>query len=97
MSPEQMQQTMKRWMDWKDELEKNGHLKQLGERLNGTGKVVRGKAKGVTDGPYVEIKDSIQGHMFAEARDMDEAVELSKGCPILDSDGSVEIRAIISK
>jgi hypothetical protein len=26
-----MQQTMKKWMDWKDALEKNGHIKQLGE------------------------------------------------------------------
>ena len=61
MSPEQMQQTMKKWMDWKDALEKDGHLKQLGERLDAGGKVVRGKAKAVTDGPYVEIKDFIQG------------------------------------
>ena len=38
MSPEQMQQTMKKWMDWKDTLEKNGHVKQFGERLDGTGK-----------------------------------------------------------
>jgi hypothetical protein len=97
MSPEQMQQTMKKWMDWKDALEKNGHLKQLGERLDGTGKVVRGKAKAITDGPYVEVKDSIQGHMFVEAKDMDQAVELSQGCPILEGDGSVEIRAIISQ
>ena len=67
MSPEQMQQTMKKWMDWKDALEKNGHIKQLGERLDGTGKVVRGKAKAVTDGPYVEVKDSIQGYMLLEA------------------------------
>jgi hypothetical protein len=29
MSPEQMQQTMKKWMDWKDTLEKNGHTKDL--------------------------------------------------------------------
>jgi hypothetical protein len=96
MSPEQMQQTMKKWMDWKNTLEKNGHLNQLGERLDGTGKVVWGKTKAVTDGPFVEIKDSIQGHMFVEAEDMDQAVELSKGCPILESDGSVEIRAIVS-
>jgi len=26
MWPEQMQQTMKKWMDWKETLEKNGHL-----------------------------------------------------------------------
>ena len=96
MSPEQMQQTMKKWMDWKDALERGGHLKQVGERLDGSGRVVRGRAKAVTDGPYVEVKDSIQGHMFLEAKDMEQAVELSKGCPILEGDGSVEIRAIIS-
>src|SRR5438093_9740536 len=97
MSPEQMQQAMKRWTDWKDTLEKNGHIKQLGERLDATGKVVRGKAKAVTDGPYVEVKDFIQGFMFAEAKDMDQALELAKACPILEGDGSVEIRAIGSQ
>jgi len=96
MSPEQMQQTMKKWMDWKDTLEKNGHIKQLGERLDGTGKVVRGKTKAVTDGPYIEVKDFIQGYMLVEARDIDQAVELSKGCPILESDGTVEIRSFVS-
>jgi hypothetical protein len=96
MFPEQMQQTMKKWMDWKDTLEKNGHIKQLGERLDGTGKVVRGKAKAVTDGPYVEVKDSIQGYMLLEAENMDQAVELSKGCPILEGEGTVEIRPFVS-
>jgi len=96
MSPEQMQQTMKKWMDWKDTLEKNGHIKQLGERLDGTGKVVRGKAKTVIDGPYVEVKDFIQGYMIVEATDMDQAVELAKGCPILEGDGTVEIRPFVS-
>jgi len=96
MSPEQMQQTMKKWMDWKDMLEKNGHTKQLGERLDGTGKVVRGKAKSVTDGPFVEVKDSIQGYMLVEAKDADQALELAKGCPILDGDGSVEIRPFVA-
>jgi len=96
MSPEQMQQTMKKWMDWKDTLEKNGHIKQLGERLDGTGKVVRGKAKTVIDGPYVEVKDFIQGYMIVEATDMDQALELAKGCPILEGDGTVEIRPFVS-
>lgn len=95
MSAEQMQQTMKKWMDWKEMLEKNGHIQQLGERLDGTGKVVRGKTKSVTDGPFVEVKDFIQGYMLIEARDMDQVVELAKGCPILDSDGTVEIRPFV--
>jgi hypothetical protein len=96
MSPEQMQQTIKKWMDWKDALEKDGHIAQLGERLDAAGKVVRGKAKAVTDGPYVEIKDFIQGYMIVTANDVDAALELAKGCPILESDGTVEIRPFIS-
>jgi hypothetical protein len=96
MSPEQMQQTMKKWMDWKDTLEKNGHIKQLGERLDGTGKVVRGKTRTVTDGPYVEVKDSIQGYMLVQARDMDQALELARGCPVLEGGGSVEVRPFVS-
>lgn len=96
MSPEQMQQTMKKWMDWKDTLEKNGHVKQFGERLDGTGKVVRGKAKAVTDGPFVEVKDFVQGYILVEAKDLDQAVELAKGCPILESDGTVEVRPFLS-
>jgi hypothetical protein len=96
MSPEQIQQTMKKWMDWKDTLEKNGHIQPLGERLDVTGKVVKGKARAVTDGPYVEVKDFIQGYMLVEAKDIDHAVELAKGCPILESDGTVEVRPFIS-
>jgi len=96
MSPEQMQQTMKKWMGWIDTLKENGHLKQVGERLDGTGKVVRGKTKAVTDGPYVEVKDTVGGFMLVEAEDINRAVELSKGCPILDIDGTVEVRPIVS-
>jgi hypothetical protein len=95
LSPEQMQKLTKKWMDWKDALEKNGHLKQTGERLDGNGKVVRGTAKSVTDGPYVEAKDFIQGYMVLEAKNIDEAVGLTKGCPILESEGSVEIRPTV--
>jgi hypothetical protein len=96
LSPEQMQQTLKKWMDWKDKLEKSGHIKQFGERLDGTGKVVHGKAKTVTDGPYIEVKDFIGGYMLVEAKNIDQAVELAKGCPVLESDGTVEIRPFVS-
>ena|SRR5215468_5962688 len=96
MSPEQMQQNLKKWMDWKDTLEKNGHVTQFGERLDGTGKVIKGKAKSVTDGPYIEVKDFIQGYLLVEAKDLDQAVELAKGCPIFERDGTVEIRPFLS-
>jgi Uncharacterized protein conserved in bacteria len=96
LSPEQMQQTVKKWMEWRDSLEKNGHIHQLGERLDGNGKVVRGKSKTVTDGPYVEVKDFIQGYLLIEAKDLEQAVELSKECPLLETDGSVEVRPFVN-
>ena len=96
LSPEQMQQITQKWMDWRNLLEKSDHIKQLGDRLDGTGKVVRGKTKTVTDGPYVEVKDFIQGYMIVNAKDVQQAIELAKGCPILESDGSVEVRPFSS-
>ncbi|MGH9828790.1 MAG: YciI family protein [Blastocatellia bacterium] len=44
----------------------------------------------------MEVKDSIQGYLVAEAKDIDQALELAKGCPVLDGDGTVEIRPFVS-
>lgn len=96
-SPEDMERRMKKWMAWMDTLRSSGHFNGVGERLEGTGKVVRGKAKSVTDGPYAEAKDSIGGYIVVQAKDIHEAVELSKGCPLLEGDGGmVEVRPVAS-
>ncbi len=95
-SPEEMQKAFKKWMDWRDSLEKNGHCKNFGQRMEPSGKVVRGRAKAVTDGPFVEVKDSVQGYLLIEAKDMGQAVDLAKGCPILEWDGTVEVRAFMA-
>src|SRR5215470_11604878 len=51
------------------------------------GKLVKGKQKSVTDGPFAEAKDAVDGYTLIEARDLDQAVELSMGCPIFELDG----------
>lgn len=91
-TPERAQLSMQAWLAWVQELEAKGHLKNHGKPLEQVGKVVRG-AKAVTDGPYVETKELIAGFMIVEARDLDEAVELSTGCPMLPA-GSVEVRPV---
>jgi hypothetical protein len=48
----------------------------------------------VTDGPYVEVKDLVAGFTLVEARDLAQATELANGCPILEGDGSVEVRPV---
>ena len=93
-TPEKAQERMQSWMRWMSELDAKGHLKDRGQPLEMTGKVVRQKA--VTDGPYAEAKDLIAGFTIVEARDIDQAVELSRGCPILQGgSGSVEVRPVM--
>jgi hypothetical protein len=94
-TPERAQQSMQRWMAWMNELDQKGHLKDRGQPLERTGKVVRGTQKTVTDGPFTEAKDLIGGFSLIEARDIDQAVELSRGCPVFDGGGSVEVRPIM--
>jgi len=89
-----MQKTMEKWMAWFKELGEKGHMKDPGHPLEHTGKVVKGKQKAVMDGPYAEAKDVIGGYVVIEAKDLAQATELSKGCPILDVGGSVEVRPI---
>jgi len=94
-TPEQAQQSMQRWVAWFSDLDKKGHLKDRGQPLERTGKVVRGQQKTVTDGPFTEAKDLVGGFTLVEARDIDQAVELSRGCPIFEGGGSVEVRPIM--
>jgi hypothetical protein len=77
------------------ELSAKGHLKG-GEPLGDSGRVLRGRNKSVTDGPYAEAKDVVGGYLLVQAKDLEHAVELSRGCPIFDRDGSVEVRPIRS-
>jgi len=94
-TPERAQQMMQKWMAWLKELGAMGHIKDQGQPLERTGKLVRGKQKTVTDGPFAESKDVVGGYTLIEARDLAQAVELSKGCPIFEVDGTVEVRPVM--
>jgi hypothetical protein len=94
-SPEQRQKQLQKWAAWFKELGANGYLKELGHPLEGIGMVVKGNQKIVTDGPYAEAKDLVGGFSLIEAKDLAHAVELSKGCPVLEVGGSVEVRPVM--
>ena len=94
-SPEEMQKTMQKWMTWMKDLGEKGHMKDPGHPLEPGGKVVKGKQKSITDGPYAESKDIVGGYTLIEARDLAQASELSKGCPIFESGGIVEVRPVM--
>ncbi len=94
-TPEAAQRSMQAWFAWLRELEESGNLKDRGQPLDRAGKVVRGCRGVVTDGPYIEVKDLVAGFMVVEARDLEQAVKLAAGCPMLDGDGSVEVRPVM--
>jgi hypothetical protein len=93
-SPEERQKHLEKWVAWFKELGAKGYLKELGHPLEGTGMVVKGNQKIVTDGPYAEAKDVVGGYSVIEANDLAHAAEISKGCPILEVGGSVEVRPL---
>ena len=93
-TPAGAQQEMQRWMDWMKVLGEKGNLKTAGNPLERTGKVVSGKSKSVTDGPFAE-KDMVGGYTVVEANDIMHAAELAKGCPIFDAGGHVEVRPVL--
>jgi hypothetical protein len=95
-SPERMQQTLQKWSAWMAALRENGHLKDPGLALQRGGNLVKGKQRTVTDGPFAEVKDVIGGFSLLSARDLEQAVELSKGCPIFEDDGAVEVRPVLT-
>ena len=95
-SLEAMQQRMQKWLAWMKDLAEKGHVKEQGHPLERSGRLVKGRQKTVMDGPFAEAKDAIGGYTLIQARDLDEAVELSKGCPIFDADtGTVEVRPVL--
>lgn len=92
-SPDEMQATTKRWMDWIGGLAAQNKLTDRGNRLVPWGKVVKADNV-IADGPYTEIKESIGGYSIVKAASVEEAAELAKECPILTIGGSVEVREI---
>ncbi len=93
-SPEQSQAHMQRWMNWMETLSKEG--KFVGAQpLSKEGKIVAGSKKVISDGPFMEGKEMVGGYLICKADTFGEAVEISKGCPLLEyEDGVVEVREI---
>lgn len=92
-TPEQMATMTKRWMDWIAGIAAQGKLIDRGNRLTNTGHVLKPNNV-VTNGPYMEIKESIGGYSLIKAASYDEAIEMARDCPGLTVGGTVEVREI---
>lgn len=83
------------WKQWMERMVQNGQYIG-GQRLIGnTGTVLKDHRRQITDGPFAEGKEIVAGYLIIKARDMEEAMSLTEGCPLFaHADGSVEVREI---
>jgi hypothetical protein len=91
----EIQQAYQRIGAWFEEHTKSGKITG-GEELKGTntattvrqqnGKVI------VTDGPFIEAKESIGGYALVDVKDLDEAIAMAKTWPVLSA---IEIRPLV--
>jgi hypothetical protein len=92
MSPDEMQRQMEKWGAWIGQAMQQGWMLDPGDALQREGKVVGPKV--VTDGPFVEAKEVVGGFSIVQADSMDAAAKLAKGCPGLQTGGTVEVRQL---
>jgi hypothetical protein len=48
-----------------------------------------------TDGPFVELKDAVNGYLIYEAGDLDAAIDLAARIPAARLGGAIEVRPIV--
>lgn len=92
-SPEQMQASIKQWQDWMGGIAAQGKFIAT-NRLGFSGKTLK-PSNVISDGPYAEIKEIVGGYVLVKAENIDEAMKLAEGCPILAIGGHVEVRDVI--
>jgi len=92
-SPEELQGMLKQWDDWIGGIAAQEKFVAT-NALGFEGKTVSDKGV-VSDGPYSEIKEIIGGYLICKTDTLEDAVVLTKGCPILANGGTVEVRDVM--
>ena len=93
LSPEQMQQIADNWMEWFNRLKDEGKA-IAGNPLEREGKIVSGRNRVVSDGPFAESKETIGGYFLLKVNTLDDAVAIAKDCPGLPYGIRVEVRPV---
>jgi len=86
---------IQKYKDFAERLAAEGRLIDA-EGLKTSGKVVRKKQGeiSVTDGPYTLVKELVGGFYLFTAANLEEATELAKQCPALETGGTIDVREI---
>ena len=95
-SLEELQRVTDNWMEWFKRLTEEGKL-VAGSPLEREGKIVSGKDRRVSDGPFVESKETVGGYFLLDVATLDEAIAIAKECPGLPHGVRVEVRPVAAE
>ena len=96
LSPEELQKVTDNWMAWFRRLIEQGKA-VAGNPLEREGKIVSGKDRIVSDGPFAESKEAIGGYFLLDVATMDEALAIARECPGLPYGIRVEVRPVAAE
>ena len=96
LSSEEKQKVTDQWMAWFRRLTEEGKA-IAGNPLEREGKIVSGKNRVVSDGPFAESKEAIGGYFLLDVASFDDAVAIAQECPGLPYGVKVEVRPVAAE
>jgi hypothetical protein len=81
-SPEEMQKRMTLFGEWVQKV-LDGRYVSGAPLEEADARLLKSKTEVLTDGPFIESKEMISGYFVIQADNTDQAVELTKQCPLL--------------
>jgi hypothetical protein len=88
-------QMFDRFTRWLATLRERGHQPEAHKLQDQTGARLTVRGGQVVEGPFMETKEAVGGAVMIEAASLQEAIALSRGCPVLDlQNGYVEVRVV---
>ena len=93
LSPEEKQKVTDQWMAWFKGLTNEGKA-VAGNPLERESKIVSGKNRVVSDGPFAESKEAIGGYLTLDVETIEEAIAIAQSSPGLAYGGSIEVRPL---
>jgi len=96
MPKSEMEALLEETLSYREALQGNGHLISVANlqsvRLATTLRMRKGKVS-ISDGPFAETQEVLDGFYVIEARDLNEAIQVASNSPSLHI-GSIEVRPI---
>lgn len=90
-SPSEMEAMFAKYQAWQEKFA--DRILDMGGKLGPEGGVV--SKAGVSDGPFVEVKEIVGGYMLVKASNLEEAMEVMQAGPMIENPKvSIEVRQI---